>query len=63
MLESTRPAHDRFPIMTTAPQDSAPRRSPILRIGLYLIEAVLVIVILALLLATWLPAIVGGNPP
>jgi hypothetical protein len=39
------------------------RRSPWARVGLYFIEALLVLLILALLFATWLPAIVGGNPP
>jgi hypothetical protein len=37
-------------------------RTPSRRLLLALVEILLVLVILALLLATWLPAIVGGNP-
>jgi hypothetical protein len=47
---------DPIPVTTT-------RRGPGARIALYAVEFLLVIVIIGLLLATWLPAIIGGNPP
>ena len=39
------------------------RRFTIARLAVYALEALLVLVIIALLLATWMPAIIGGNAP
>ena len=42
--------------------DLSPPSSLVKRIALVAIEILLVLVIIGLLLATWLPAIIGANP-
>jgi|1186.fasta_scaffold420651_2 hypothetical protein len=46
-----------------APNSVTARRSSLARVAIYALELLLVLVILGLLLATWMPAIIGGNPP
>ena len=51
--------------METTPsnaESTSPAAPPTRRALLFALEVLLAIVIIALLLATWLPAIVGGNP-
>jgi len=47
--------------MTTSVQPLKSRRRLARRVSILMIELALVLVIIALLLATWLPAFIGGN--
>ena len=47
---------------TTEPSQPIPARSIAKTIVLIAVEILLVVVIIGLLVATWLPAIIGANP-